>query len=242
MQYHKVDSYKKHISRHHVNVWHAPEPEIEMHDDEAEVVELDNISVNDLNLDAEPVEENDVDIQGNLSRSMCLLSLKLQEKHVIPRIVVNDVCTSVRNLMIECVENAGRVQHDHAPQNQEAANALFLQIIKNTFDDISSEHRLVQYCKKMLNMVTPCELVLGNTQDSVKETMQFVSILETIKEVLKNEDIVSHMLQFEEKQIPLKTSYLIILMEAYFRSILSSGLHQTFLNYGCIFIWMSLKL
>ena len=58
----------------------------------------------------------------------------------------------------------------------------------------------MQYCEKMLNMVPSSELLLGRTEDSTKETMQYVSILETIKEVFKNEDIVSHILQCEKKR------------------------------------------
>ena len=117
LQYQKVDSYKKHISRHHANIWQAPDPQNEDEDVENQGVEINNLSVDDYFVNGDIVEENDVDIERNLKRSICLLSHKLQEKHVIPRIVVDDVCTSVRNLMLECVEIVGREQHDvHVPQ------------------------------------------------------------------------------------------------------------------------------
>ena len=77
-------------------------------------------------------------------------------------------------------------------------------MIRHACDKVATEHNLVKYCKEQLGMIRPIELVLRSHDDDGDEStnqhsMQYVPIMETVKFILGNEDIVSHILQRERK-------------------------------------------
>ncbi len=198
-EYQKVASFQKHLSRNHSNIWRHDKRE----NDAEEVIESvdiedGNIFESDSDNDIEEDEIDEENIVENLTQAMSMFSLKMREKHVIPSVATDEVCNTMQEILIAFVQQSFKLQVDaneHATP-QERCDTM-VDMIKNSCGKVATERKLMKYCTEHLGMNKPVELTLGRSEAGKKQSMQYVSVLQTIKFILSNEDIVSHILQRE---------------------------------------------
>ena len=162
-------------------------------------MDIENPAVLDYDIAiGDDVEEiTELDVFDDLTHSMGMLSLKLREQHIIPSVSTDELCITIKEMLINFVERSFQLQGLNVNVNAGERCATMVDMIQNACGKVSSQHKLEQYCATHLNMVRPVEILLGRSENGKKQSMQYIPVMDTIKLILDNEDIVSHILQHD---------------------------------------------
>ncbi len=76
----------------------------------------------------------------DLSRKLCLMTLKLREKHVVPAVVTEDVCDTMKGILLSYLEKSSKLQAQEAGPD-ENSHAELIHSVTCSFDAVSTEYR-----------------------------------------------------------------------------------------------------
>jgi len=199
--YHSVAALKTHYYRRHRDLILTNPDTV---DDTIPHIEQDGDSDTEDIVDGDADNANVLlsvpDLLCNLKSHVALFILQLQEKHVLPRIVQQTVVDEIRFLFNTFLANYSAVIKFHLVQagfdfddNNDLQNLLQNENIFDTaLDCVSSDYKLESFCKNTLGFIEPVEYCLGVNENNIKESVQYVPILDVLKQLYQREELL-HM-------------------------------------------------
>lgn len=147
-------------------------------------------------------EVNEID-QVDLRRHVALKLLQLREQNKLTYSVcgkVLDVLDSIQHVREDRLSQ--QLQRVFEEQNVDRAVIgqveTFLsderQVLDSILNEFSNETRFNKYIKDNLSFVEPREYVVGILPNGKEDTVQYIPILETLKMLLKHEDVFSQVM------------------------------------------------
>lgn len=116
--------------------------------------------------------------------------LKLQESHIVPKVVRTSVAQDVRQLFHNFSEQYRDLiktcleEKTEAEQDQNLSIFLEDNIFDSCFDDISTDYKFYQCCINEFGLVEPIEYLLGHDSRGKKESFQCIPILQILHTIL----------------------------------------------------------
>lgn len=194
--YSNVRTYRRHIRLKHELFW-------------LEVTNADVINDNGVeNDDQLPIEENhaiaDDAVDIDVNREVSMFLLKLREIHKIPQAA----CTFVANECVDILkmsrEKMTEDLHNVLQRTNTNIDVLKQSGLDNVLQESEFEHalhnfstalNLQKYVANEFGVVKPCEYELGRDNVTAKvHTMQYIPILQTLKALLKFDDVFSEVI------------------------------------------------
>ena len=189
--------YLRHIKSKHLEFWmeHCTarciqEPNQALIDNDLR----DNDGMNDGPLQ-NGLEDDDVEIDVNHDVGALLLGLREEHKtsseacSFVAR-NVSEIIKSFREDVIAKVKDIGIEQE---ALNQLHASLLSESQYERAFNDLSTQSSLEKYATEHFDYVQPEEYVLGQNVKGEDETFQYVSVIDTVKALLKQEDVFAEV-------------------------------------------------
>ena len=136
------------------------------------------------------------DLTKDLKSHVVDFILKLQEKHVLPKVVQETVVNDIRCLFKTFISNYSGLIKFHLDKagfciESDSDLEYLLQnedLFEAALDCVSTEYKLESYCKDSLGLVKPVEHILGHNGTKA-ESFQYVPILDVLKQVLEKNDV-----------------------------------------------------
>ena len=142
-------------------------------------------------------------IQYDYDNQVGLFLLNLKERHNLQQVALSSLSTEVKS-MIE-LNNAQLIrQFEIALENhrQSGEEINFDSLLRQqnvgaagAFDRLSTGGRLKSFCNTRLKPTNPIEIIMGYNDNDKPDTMQYVPILETLKDLLSHEDVVAQVVR-----------------------------------------------
>lgn len=207
--YNNVDSYVKHIKRNHGGYRLDNDGPLENNNvDVHRCEELDdNLAGGDINDNPvahigqnRQLEDDNPLENGNLQNAVGLFILKMKEKHSLPKTTVNKLLQDLHALLA-CAQSHQSEQVKAALLNEgldvDRINAILEMSERNSplsvLDYFGSEANQQHFVLNNTNHVAPVEYILGECDDGTA-TYMYVPILESLKSLLKSDDVRTEVL------------------------------------------------
>ena len=149
-----------------------------------------------------PPRHNNYDIHHHVAVVMLNLREKYKVSETACSFVAQQLQTFVNLSSDQIVHEIQRELSQHNPEIDIDFQEILYQNTQpaiNACQDFSSAKLLHKYVSKHMEYVEPLEMVVGEV-NGVEHTIQYVPILETLKALLKHEDILAQVLQDHTSQ------------------------------------------
>ncbi len=199
--YLRVNALIKHLKRKHPAF---VDQHLSQNDTCREFVQCQSDLHDDMEIDPvveDPPEPPLEPIQYDFDNQVGLFLLNLKEKQRVQQVALTSLSSEVKSV-IE-MNNAQLVrQFEIALKNQkETGEEIDLDYLLNqqnvaaaeAFDRLSTGYKLKKFCKKRLNPNDPIEIIMGHNDKGKPETMQYVPILQSLKNLLSHEDVLAQV-------------------------------------------------
>jgi len=135
-----------------------------------------------------------VDLMHDFQQNFTLFLLKLQEKHILPKVVQLLVTDAVKSMFSSFTKHyndiikfqlsqSGYIMEDGSELQQLLQHDNFFE---NALDSLCSETQLKNYCRANMGLVEPVQY---NLLSNPKDSFQYVPILDVLRLVLQKKDI-----------------------------------------------------
>ena len=199
-QYCKINSLRKHVRHKHPLDSTSNEISEETSSTCNEGIEDEDDDDNqDVEITDQPQGFSDKleELTSSFKRHIAVFFLKLQEKHIVPRVVRSEVSDDIRllleyfyekhNELLKICLQEGNTDIDSNPLLKSLLDGSDL--LERCFDGVGSEYQFDKYCLKELGLVEPLEYILGYDQQGRKETFHYVPLLQVLQRILTKDDI-----------------------------------------------------
>ncbi|XP_072047514.1 uncharacterized protein [Amphiura filiformis] len=199
--YRNVRSFQVHVKAKHQDFWFEHYNQNRQNQQEQEQAE--NEQLDDINDDVE------LEIQGNqvgnepidMNRKACSTLLKLREMHKCTESACDYVADEIADMIkccreevsskvIEILERDG-VDVDLDPEG--LSQAIGETVLERSFRHFSDHRHVHSYVADEYNHVKPVEYIIVDEENETDDSVQYVSILQTLTELLKHDDIFAEV-------------------------------------------------
>ena len=161
-------------------------------------------SEEDDDLPHDPVQDNPVEVivdTDSLSTTF-ILGLPLREKYKVNDQACSYVAEETQDLLRLAREQLQRKARNALPEVQEAEleEIFSLSEMEQSFSFIKNTANLNSYIKEHFDHVEPVEYVMGRKTNGQVQSTQYVSILETLQALLKDDDIFAQVIQGHQSE------------------------------------------
>ncbi|CAB4006554.1 Hypothetical predicted protein [Paramuricea clavata] len=203
-------SFSSHLTRNHKAcsnrrvhsdlLIHESEPDTHNQNFNQEI-DIDEVTLNNLHIDN---SEQENEVEENLSelllKNLALFYLKLTAKHHMPATTVQMVICEIqamhglsRNCMKQHIEKKMKEKlisdTDINDITEEfSANDIF-DTVHADKGPLSTEYRRKQFYKENFSYVNPIAICLGHDKDNIKRHFEYVPVIETIENLLKDSSV-----------------------------------------------------
>ena len=212
-QYSKIKSLKDHIRLKHKIFASTHIDQYDKREDAEDVID-EIMEVDDNTSDKAPDLSHQLqELKISFQRQLTLFSLKIQEKHFIPKVVQREVTDDVKNLLTnfhEEYKGLVRIGCEEAGISTQEGNLQSLLGPSNLdeyFQGVDSEYQFERNLTGLLGLIEPIEFILGHSEQGRKETFQYVPILDILKLILSKGDIWSHIINRKSTQKDILRDY-----------------------------------
>ncbi len=158
----------------------------------------------DMEIDQQvPAEPTLEPIQYDYDQQVGLFLLNLKERGRVQQVALTSLSAETKSLiemnnaqlvrqfeiaMEKSRETGEEVDFNYLLSQQNAAAA-------GAFERLSTGYKLKSFCRKRLNMNEPIEIILGYSDNGKPETMQYISVIKTLQDLLSHEDVIAQVLR-----------------------------------------------
>ena len=202
-QFRTVHALRRHLYRCHPAVIKndcsaTPVEDTVTDDEDEEPVSPD--SEEDLAADDRNISLNS--LLTGLETHLASFVLKVQEHHVLPKVVQQTIIHDVKFLLTFFAENFRDVIRYHLQEKNICIEGDDFQALMSdehlmdcAFQNILTDRRFFNYCRDNIGLVEPVEICLG-TVNNTKQSFQYVPILDVLKFILQKRDILDLILNY----------------------------------------------
>ena len=143
--------------------------------------------------------EDDDFVEIDVNQEVGALLLGLREEHKTSSEACSFVARNVSEIIKSFREDVSAKAKDIMQENgieHEALNQSGLlseSQYERAFNDLSTQSSLEKYAAEHFDYVQPVEYVLGQNEKGVDETFQYVSVIDTVKALLKKDDVFAEV-------------------------------------------------
>lgn len=191
--YNSYSSFTSHLSRIHPN--QKEEASSQPHGTESNYYEQSCMG------DDESEDNQTIDQEAQLKRNFALLQLKIQEKYMVPQGTVQKIMQdykSIFQLNFENTVSKVKLAYENKNLDRETVEHVLSILEPNSlvtcFEQLNSIHNRKKFYKEEFSYVEPVELVLGVNNLNKDCVYQYIPILESLKFLLKQESVLSQVL------------------------------------------------